>query len=265
MSRAGPDAATPVVFIHGAWHGPWIWDAWLPLFRRRGYLPEAVLLRGHGSGERGYRKAGLSEFRTDVEQAIARLDRAPVLIGHSLGGLIIQYILGERRLPAAVLLAPIPGRYPPRVIGRNALRHPLVMAAASLGNDLKPLVGTTKRVREMLFTDDTSEEVVARCHARLTGASPRLFREMVAGEPPAPVARTPTLLLAPEKDASFSVEMQRRLADKLGADLRVIPGSGHDLPLDAPWQLAAALTLDWLAVHAPAGRGRSGFPSRVQQ
>jgi pimeloyl-ACP methyl ester carboxylesterase len=255
MSRAHPETTRPVLFIHGAWHGPWIWEAWLPLFRERGYLAEAVLLTGHGQGDRGYRKAGLSEFRKDVEQAISRLDRAPVLVGHSLGGLIIQHLLAERRLPAAVLLAPIPGRYPVRVIGLNALRHPVVMAAASVRGDLEPLVGTPKRVRETLFTEDTPEEVVARCHARLTGASPRLFREMIAGEPPEPLAGTPTLLLAPEKDASFTVEMQRELAGRIGADLRSIPGAGHDLPLDTPWQRAAALTLDWLAAHAPARHG----------
>jgi pimeloyl-ACP methyl ester carboxylesterase len=255
MSRGSSAGATPVLFIHGAWHGPWMWDEWLRLFRERGYLPRAITLRGHGPGERGYRKVGLREFHEDVEQAIGRLDRAPVLVGHSLGGLIIQHLLGGRGFPAAVLFAPIPGRYPSRIIGRNALRHPLVVASASLQNDLKPLVGTPKRVREILFTKDTPEDVVARCHAKLTGAWPGLFRQMVASEPPEPVAGTPTLLLAPENDSSFTVGMQRQLASKLGAELREIAGSGHDLPLDTPWQQAARLTLDWLAVHVPVAHG----------
>lgn len=252
MRRDGSAGATPVLFIHGAWHGAWIWERWLPLFRQRGYLPQAITLQGHGSGNRGYRKVGLTDFREQVEQAISRLDRAPALVGHSLGGLIIQHLLGDRGYPAAVLLAPIPGRYPPKIFARNALRHPLVMARASLQNDLKPLLGTSKRVREFLFTEATPEDVVVRCHTQLTGAWPGLFRQMAASEPPGPMPGTPTLLLAPQKDSSFTVAMQRRLAGKLGAELHEIAGSGHDLPLDTPWQIAARLTLEWLAVHAPA-------------
>jgi pimeloyl-ACP methyl ester carboxylesterase len=242
----------PVLLIHGAWHGPWAWEEWIPLFREHGYEAEAVTLRGHGPGEKGYRGVGLEDYRQDLEAAIERLPRAPVLVGHSLGGLLIQHLLADRRMPAAVLLAPIPGRYPARIIMRNSLRHPRAMTKATIRNDLSALVATPKLVRETLFTPETPADIVERCHERLTGAWPGLFREMVATAPPGRLPGTPTLLLAPEQDSSFTVGMQRKLAEKLGAEFSTIRGAGHNLPLDTPWRVAAQATLDFLARHAPA-------------
>jgi pimeloyl-ACP methyl ester carboxylesterase len=246
------DRKQAVLFIHGAWHGPWTWEEWIPLFREEGYQPQAATLRGHGLGEKGYRGVGLDDYRQDLEALIERLPQTPVLVGHSLGGLLIQHLLADRRLPAAVLVAPIPGRYPAGIILRNSLRHPWAMTKSTVRNDLADLVATPELVREALFTPHTPADVVARCQARLTGAWPGLFREMVAKAPPEPLAGTPTLLLAPEQDSSFTVDMQRKLAEKLDAEFRTIRRAGHNLPLDSPWRVAAQATLDFLARHAPA-------------
>jgi pimeloyl-ACP methyl ester carboxylesterase len=242
----------PVLFLHGAWHGPWIWREWIPLLRQKGYEAQAVTLRGHGPGENGYRGVGLEDYCQDVEALMEKLSPTPVLVGHSLGGLVIQHLLADWRLPAAVLLAPIPGRYPPGIILRNALRHPWAMTKSTMRNDLAALVATPELVREVLFTPETPAGVVSRCHRQLTGAWPGLFREMVADAPPDPLPGTPTLLLAPQQDSSFTVDMQRKLAERLDAELRIIPRSGHSVPLDSPWPVAAQATLTFLARHAPA-------------
>ena len=240
---------TAVVFVHGAWHGAWVWDEWLRLFRRRGYAPRTITLRGHADGTRGYRGVGLSDYCADVARELDGLPAPPIVVGHSLGGLIIQHLLAERRLPAAVLLAPIPGRYPAEVIVRNALRHPIVMARANVQRDLRPLVSSPERVRELLFTEQTPESVIDRCQARLTGAWPGLFREMVATAPPPPLPGTPTLVMAPTHDRSFTVERQRALATTLGAEFEEVAGCGHDVPLDGPWRDVSRRILAWLETN----------------
>jgi pimeloyl-ACP methyl ester carboxylesterase len=60
------------------------------------------------------------------------------------------------------------------------------------------------------------------------------------------------LLLAPEEDSNFSVDRQRKLAEKLDAEFRTIRGAGHSLPLDSPWRVAAQATLDFLARRSPS-------------
>ena len=58
----------PVLLIHGAWHGPWTWEEWIPLLREHGYEAEAVTLRGHGFGGKGYRGVGLEDYRQDLDR-----------------------------------------------------------------------------------------------------------------------------------------------------------------------------------------------------
>jgi pimeloyl-ACP methyl ester carboxylesterase len=247
--------ARPVLFLHGSWHGAWTWGAWLPPFAEAGYNPIALDFRGHGKSEGSWRKARLRDYVDDARRAIASIGPPPVLVGHSLGGLVIQHLLTEGSFPSAVLIAPIPGRYPPQVIGRFGLRHPLVMTRANLSRNLKALVGTEKLVRETLFTQTTPGETIRNCHARLTGASPALFREMVQTEPGQPKPGTPTVLIAPELDSSFTPAMQRRLAEKVEAEYIELEGSGHDVPLDASGDRARDLILKWLGTRAGATGG----------
>ena len=245
----------PVLFLHGSWHGAWTWNEWLPPFAEAGYNPIALDFRGHGKSEGSWHKARLRDYVDDARCAIADLGREPVLVGHSLGGLVIQRLLTERSFPAAVLIAPIPGRYPPQVIGRFALRHPLVTARANLSRNLEGLVGKEKLVRETLFTQATPEETIRNCLSRLTGASPVLFREMVQTEPGQPKPGTPTVLIAPTIDSSFTPKMQRRLAEKLEAEYIELEGSGHDVPLDICADQARDLILKWLGTRAAATAG----------
>jgi pimeloyl-ACP methyl ester carboxylesterase len=42
---------SPILFVHGAWHGAWCWENFLPYFADRGYGAYAVSLRGHGASQ----------------------------------------------------------------------------------------------------------------------------------------------------------------------------------------------------------------------
>lgn len=43
--------STPLLFIHGAWHGAWCWEKFLSYFAEHGYESHALSLRGHGNSE----------------------------------------------------------------------------------------------------------------------------------------------------------------------------------------------------------------------
>lgn len=91
ISRSPPhprsDRRVPLVFVHGACGGAWIWDEhFLPYFAARGYVAHAFSLCGHGGS--GHRKSvhltGLADYVSDLNQVVQRLGVTPVLIGHSL-------------------------------------------------------------------------------------------------------------------------------------------------------------------------------------
>ena len=108
---AGAARPTPLLFVHGAFSGAWLWDEhYLRWFAERGWEAHALSLRGHGGSEGAdlVRFARLRDYVADVEQVLAEMPTPPVLIGHSLGGMIVQKLLHRHAVPAAVLMASAP-------------------------------------------------------------------------------------------------------------------------------------------------------------
>jgi pimeloyl-ACP methyl ester carboxylesterase len=95
LSRAPTTSrnAPPLLFVHGAWHGAWCWDEhFLGYFSKRGFSAHAVSLRGHGEseGKERLRSVRLSDFVEDLTQTVDSLPATPILIGHSMGGFVVQ-------------------------------------------------------------------------------------------------------------------------------------------------------------------------------
>ena len=102
----------PLLFVHGAYSGAWIWDAFfLKYFADRGFPAHAVSLRGHGKSEGGDQLHfwGIDDYVRDVRDAVRRVEGLPVLVGHSLGGLLCQrFLAGGGDAAGMVLLNSVP-------------------------------------------------------------------------------------------------------------------------------------------------------------
>src|ERR1700712_1716796 len=86
----------PLLFVHGAWHGAWCWDEhFLEFFTDRGYRTAALSLRGHGRSQtnKPLRTCSIDDYVADVDSVVGDLLARPVLIGHSMGGLVVQKYL----------------------------------------------------------------------------------------------------------------------------------------------------------------------------
>jgi len=100
-----------VVMIHGMWAGPWCWSNYRQLFEAAGYRCIAVSLPFHALDEQGapdvrLGNASLLDFCAIIEQEISFLDEKPILLGHSMGGLLVQMLAARGLAQAAVLLSP---------------------------------------------------------------------------------------------------------------------------------------------------------------
>ena len=117
IDRANATKATPVVFVHGLWLLPSSWDRWVTLFEEAGYVgvtpgwpddPDTVAqAREHPEVFAG---KGISEIADYEEAIIRRLDRKPVIIGHSFGGLLTMILAGRGLAAASVAISPAPFR-----------------------------------------------------------------------------------------------------------------------------------------------------------
>ena len=121
LHRPAKSAASlrpPILFVHGSYSSAQIWEPrFLPYFSANGYSCHALSLRGHGHSDGMLSWASLADYVDDVAQAMDTLDEPPVLIGHSMGGLVIQHLLARHRPRAAVLLATVP----PSGLGSSAM------------------------------------------------------------------------------------------------------------------------------------------------
>ena len=235
-----------VLLVHGAWHGPWCWDDFGDHLRAGGHEVRAVRLRGHdGSPGRIWHR--MHHYLDDVERAAAEFAEPPVVVGHSMGGLLTQRYLERNSAPGAVLVAAIPPTGAIRVAARLAARDPLAFVKVNLLLRLWPFVGTSARVRELFFTPETTQAVVDDCEARLQDESYPAFVDMVvhSWRRPRRVA-APILVLGAERDGIISVDEVHRTARAYGTAAEIFAGMGHDMMLDQGWQTVANRVDAWI-------------------
>lgn len=77
------------VLIHGAWHGSWCWDKVVPLLKKEGHKAEAPDLPGHGKNKRPISEISLQAYVDHVCQILDTQFEPVILVGHSLGGVVI--------------------------------------------------------------------------------------------------------------------------------------------------------------------------------
>lgn len=132
----------------------------LDYFAQHGFASHAINLRGHGNseGREKLRWTRISDYVEDIVNAVRQLPSPPILIGHSMGGYIIQKYLEDHASPAAVLLSsPSPAGFLPATL-RIARRQPLIFAKVNLTLSLFPLVATPSLAREAFFSEDLADE-----------------------------------------------------------------------------------------------------------
>jgi non-heme chloroperoxidase len=100
-----------IVMIHGMFGGSWCWDHYRDFFEHKGYTCLTPVLRYHDCDPHDephplLGSVSLLDYADDLEKEIRKLDARPIIMGHSMGGLIAQ-ILGSRGLgKSLVLLTP---------------------------------------------------------------------------------------------------------------------------------------------------------------
>jgi len=242
---ARPETGTrrrPLLFVHGSWHGAWCWANFLDWFAERGWESHAIDLRGHGESpnDRSLRRTRIKHYVEDVAGVVSSIDEAPIIIGHSMGGLIVQHYLEDHQLPGAVLLNPVPIGGVWRASLRILRRHPIKFLKANLVWDLKPLVENREIAAGLFLPDDSTDAEVDSMWVELQGESYLAYLEMLLIVRPRPqLVHSPVAVVAGPEDRIFSLGEHRKTARAYGVDLNVIDGAAHDLMLGPHWEEAA--------------------------
>ncbi len=254
LAKTPADSArkTPLLFIHGAWHGAWCWEKYfLPYFTENGYTVYALSLRGHGSSEKPKRfpLTRICHYVTDVERFVSTLPSSPVIIGHSMGGLVAQKYLELHSAPAGVLLAPVPVKGVLRTTLRIARRHPWAFLKANLSWNLYYIIGTLNLTREAFFSDNISPEDLNEYFSLMTNEAYMAFLDMMLFSLPKPEdVGTELLILGAEKDMIFYPDEIDATAKAYNTDCHIVKGMAHDMMLEADWKIVADHIIQWLDI-----------------
>lgn len=249
----GVARATPVVFVHGAFVGAWCWQAhFLDYFAACGFQAIAPSLRGHGDSEGRERldTHGIREYVADLEAVVADLDGPPpILVGHSMGALVVQRYLERHPASAAVLMAPVPpqGLWPSTL--RMAMGDPWLYAQYGLMQAFGSGAIDTQAAQRAIFSEPRPDAEMAGYARSVQRESQRALWDMsvhAAGRPSLVSDAVPMRVIAAGGDALFDAEETQAVAELWGTEWQSLPGMGHAMMLEPDWQQAADAVIRWI-------------------
>lgn len=250
VAYAQPTRATrpPVLFVHGYFATASVFAGWLPFFAARGAPAYAVNLRGR-AGSRptiDLGRASIDDFVEDAS-AVARHLKRPVVVGHSMGGLIAQRLAERGDARAAVLVSPAPPRGITVLSAKLAIKQVKYLSAI-LGS--KPVVPNRDDLREIVLNRvprDRQDAVLDQ----LVPDSGRAGREMSITGVPVDRGRVtcPLLVIGAQEDRFIPKSIAERVARRYQAPIRLLQGHAHMNVLEPGWEAVAEMVSQWVAEH----------------
>jgi pimeloyl-ACP methyl ester carboxylesterase len=245
---AGGRGKAPVLLIHGMFGGAWYWEAYQNLLARHGYESHAINLRGH-HGSRPVRDIGkvpVKAFVTDALE-VARTLQNPIVIGHSMGGLIAQKLAEAGGCRGMILMAAAPPRWIP-VASWLLLQKELKYARQLFAR--KPLFPDRKDVDALIFNRTPLAERDS-FYARLVPESGRAGFDLAFGVVGVQAQRVtaPTLVVTGTDDRFVVPRVARALARKYKATLREYDSFGHHIMSEPGWEEPADEIIEWMDAH----------------
>ncbi len=241
----------PLLFLHGAAGAAWNFQGYLDYLEEKGVLAYAMSLRGHGmsDGDELVEHATMDDYVYDLIHVIEQLDEKPIVIGHSMGGAILQRSLKDHQelIHVAVLLssANANGIDPSSPLGvffsqgRDFLRE----MRQTLN---EPKLGIDELLRRYVLSSRISEEEMKVLRAKLSKESKVIRKDLLKPFLPHDViVHIPLLVVGCEGDLIITHDKLKETADRYQAPVHLIPGASHFLMID-PDYVSSIQALDTL-------------------
>ncbi len=247
----------PILLVHGAFCGGWVWDRFAGPFRAAGHAVIAPDLPGHGPDAPADAAIGLSmnDYAGAVAAAVAAQPAPPVLVGHSLGGLVAAMAAMRAPVSGLVLLAPSP---PWGVSGSTMEEAVSAVSLYALGPYWAQVVQPDYASFRRFAVDRLPSSERHALHARMRPESGRaLFETLNWWLDPFTTTMVdeakigaPILAIAGGRDVVHPAATVRETARRLGATFETMPQMSHWLPGEPGWEDVAGRCLAWIEATA---------------
>ncbi|GHE76075.1 alpha/beta hydrolase [Amycolatopsis deserti] len=236
-SAASGSGLPPLLFVPGLGHSARCWDNWRMAANQAGYLAYAMSLRGHGASTGPLLTSRLGQYRDDVIRVAAQLPAQPVLVGHSMGGLVSLMAAARHRVRGLVLVASVAARPGVGSFLSVARQHP--------GDAIQMVVGRTLPMRPEYLYEALDRASARRWIAEAGKEAPLAQHQIIFHRPPkAPLGDPRILCVAATADRLVPLTDVKDTARRYGAALHQFDRIGHNMMQDDGWEIV------WADVHA---------------
>jgi pimeloyl-ACP methyl ester carboxylesterase len=266
IEAANKSGTTPVVFIHGLWLLPSSWANWGEFFKRAGYAPltpdwpdDPETVEQARANPDVLAKKTLGQVADHTTNVIGKLNKKPVVMGHSTGGLLAQILAGRGLSVATVAIDPGPFRgvlpLPVSTLRASApvIKNPLNRnKAITLTFDQfkygwANAIDDEDEARRLYDTYHVAAPAVALMQMANANVNPWTEAKVDTKNP----NRGPLLIIDGEKDhtvpwaiANASYKKQKR--NQAVTEIKQMPNRGHALTIDSGWEEVANTALEFV-------------------
>ena len=254
---------TPLLLVPGALNGSWIWqDNFLPFFQAKGMDVHTFEFPSHGARGLKRQKLMLGDYRHQLVAKIKALPQPPILIAHSLGGLLSLQAMHLTPVAAVALLSPVPPDGVLRSVISLAQRSPMSaakMLAAITDARLSRFASAPLGIHSVTSDPQGVVQMANRIRSEsLLALTQALFQPVAKGKSPVPLhfyGATGDYIIPPEE--------VRRAAKLYDAPVTIYPGMSHAFQVERDWPVIAGDIFDWLVrIELISGQTRSGKQNR---
>jgi pimeloyl-ACP methyl ester carboxylesterase len=249
--EAGPPGGggRPLLFVHGAFAGAWCWsEHFLPYFAEQGFRACAVSLSGHGdsSGRERLDWLSIADYVRDLEQAVGIVGGDPVIVGHSMGGFVVQKYLERAAAPGVVLMASVPPQ------GLLSASITLAFSNPGLFADVNSMMhrgrASLSTLQHALFAGPVAEDKLRAYYRLMQPESQRAMWDMTFFNLPQLRRERcpPMLVLGAEHDILVPQSEVEKAARHYGTEAEIFLDMGHVMMLEAEWQKVADRIIEWV-------------------
>lgn len=246
---------TPIVLVHGTNAGPWTMANFADYFTELGWRCLSPAYRHHESAPSAELLTGISiaDYVDDIGAAVAALDTKPIIIGHSLGGVIAQKLAARGAAAAAILLnGSVNWGILPTTDGERALGRALMSAGPFWESTLLPDFETMSTYGLNMLDPAEQRRVFDRLGPESGRAMFELFFWMFDENQTTKVdydnVSCPVLVLSGSRDLAIPPSTSRLIAQRHGdhATFYEAEGFGHYLTLEPRWREIAEVCARWI-------------------
>jgi len=237
-------------------HAAWCWqENFMNWFAQKGFTSYALSLRNHGksASEKSLHQVSLAEYVEDVNQAIDEIGTLPILVGHSMGGLITQLYLSEKPAKGAILLAPVPHTGTVSASNNSKLRNTITRWVLLWKKSFLFTMDTLEKAQKAMYSRDLPMDLLEKYQKAIEDESIRAYFDMRYPDVPTKYhTQIPMLVIAGEKDNLLTVSSIENTAKYFDASFILAKNQAHNLMLDTRWEWVANQMLVWLETNKEA-------------